>query len=180
MAGSVQVGSRYSADSLEWAEGSEYSYRSSGHQLLLFERSPTAEEIAEIAYEQADFALRVYRHVIFLMYRFGRQPWNSAPYSWHLVPYPERSLPIASRDLVVGQPLRVVLVDAADGIVRAIRDLEFSLEFGGALNDEIRKQASRRFPGNRDYDRSVQDIDDLWPHTSTVCEESIARCIAGE
>ncbi|MCA1596477.1 MAG: hypothetical protein LC772_08655, partial [Chloroflexi bacterium] len=95
-------------------------------------------------------------------------------------PYPERTLPTASRDLAETQPLRVVLVDASDGTVRAVRNLEFSIEFGGALNDEIRKQASRRFPGNHDYDRSVQDIDDLWPHSATVCEESIARSTAGE
>jgi hypothetical protein len=61
---------------------------------------------------ECEFAVTVDGPVIFFLYRFGHAiTWSDAPYSWHLVPEPQRSLPEVESE-ESGALLHVVLVDA--------------------------------------------------------------------
>ncbi|HET6387544.1 MAG TPA: hypothetical protein VFJ58_29495 [Armatimonadota bacterium] len=171
------VGSCYTTDRREWVEGAEYSYRTDGHQLLLFLNRPTSTEVSDVVRGKAEIALRVYRSVIFLLYRFGRQPWNSAPFSWHLVPHRERQTPPAATDPAQSEILHVLLVDALTGSVRGMRELRLSGEFTQTLHDAIRKQSTRRYAGNHDFERSVKEIDDIAPDVDSLLAETLGRCV---
>lgn len=155
---SISVGQPYNPSRTQWPEGAHYNYRSGAHELLLFFASPSAAEIKAVRQGAARFALHVRPPVLLLLWSFAPALlWSDAPYSWHLVPGEERDLPSADLDAGKGALLRIVMVDAATGIVRAIRAVSLTASFTGALHTAIRNQADAPWRES-EYDSTLERI----------------------
>src|SRR5947209_19360720 len=114
-----EVGKLYSPNRTSWPEGVEYNWRQNTHELKLYYRPPKASEIAAVKQGAAEFALSVVGDILFLVFRFGPQPWSDAPYTWWMVPADQRTPPpeLAGEERVL---LNVLLIDAGTGIIRAV------------------------------------------------------------
>jgi hypothetical protein len=174
----LEVGRAYIAGRINW-QGAKYSYRSGKHELLLFFDSPSRADVQSVRDAPCEFALALEPPVIFFIYRFGESiNWWNAPYSWHMVPAEQRSLP------ETGGPetqalLHVVLVDAGTGIVCALRAVTFSPEFTRALHAGIREQAESRWPGQAAYDAALADLCRRYPTSADLLRRVSARTFGG-
>jgi hypothetical protein len=143
------VGQPYVAGRMRWPPAARYSYRCDGHELILFVRGVTDRQEADLRRGQAELALVVDARAIVLCSRFGATlPWShAAPYRWCGVPRAERGVPPAP-ELMPDRhaQLRVALVEADDGRVRALRAVRLTPAFTTALHAAIRAQASRPAP----------------------------------
>lgn len=166
------MGERYSRE--RWDQDSvEYLFRR-GHELRVVLSDLTEREIARIGGDgRVDLALVVEPLVFTVLAQFdGVIPWSGAPFSWHQLPEDERVLPPT---LTAGERavLTLVLVEASDGIVRAVRSLVLSPEFSGALEEAIRDQAARPFI-KADHGRQAADLYAHWRAYDLV-DRAIAR-----
>jgi hypothetical protein len=93
---------------------------------------------------KACFGLHVEPPLLVLLWSFvPALPWSDAPFSWHLLPPSERDLPSADLSNQTRTLLRIVLVDASTGHVRAIRAITLGPTFTRALHTAIRDQATQ-------------------------------------
>lgn len=141
MAHVFKVGQPYHPSRLEWPECVQYNYRGGQHELLLFFASPTAKEVRGVRQGRADFAVLWEPPVVVFLYRLeGACGWSHQPFSWHLVPEGERQLPPGEGGGLA--LLNVVLIDAATGLVRALRAVTMSEKTTARLHSAIREQAA--------------------------------------
>lgn len=125
-----------------WPETTRYAYRDGCHQLLLFRRNPSEQEIQRVRTSQLDFSLETRAEVTFLFYRFeAEQAWSYVPVSW----WPQRkhdevAPPISSKPA----PLQLLLIDSWTGSLRVARSLELSGKLTRQLHTALRYQAERR------------------------------------
>lgn len=174
-----EVGKPYIPGRTAWPEGVEYNFRAGQHELRLFFRSPSAAEVEAVRTGDCEFALVVEGPVIFLMYRFGRSiNWSDSSYTWHLVPEDQRELP-ETAGLLVHAFLHVILLDAASGLVCALRSVTFSPEFTLALHGAIHAQAEAPWPGNAAYDAVLAAIYRRYPTSADLLKRAIARTHGG-
>lgn len=139
-----EVGKPYSSRA-NWPELAQYNYRGGEHELVLFFNQPTHDEIRAVSKAWVEFALYSTDTQIVMLYRFGAAiPWSDAPYSIHLVPPEQRTLPPETGP-EEGALLHVVLVDASNGIIRAMRAIAMPPGFTQALHAAIREQAQLPF-----------------------------------
>jgi len=175
----IEVGRPYVAGITQWPQTGEYNYIGGEHQLRLFWDSPTAQEVREVRRGVAQFAFVHQNQVIFFLYRFGMMPWADAPFSIHLVPASYRQLPPPSIGPDARALLRIILVDASTGIVKAARLMTFSPDFSGALEAAIRKQAEAPWPGDADYDIQIQAVYRRYPTPRSMLDAAVARTVGG-
>ncbi|MBI5549321.1 MAG: hypothetical protein HY901_36005 [Deltaproteobacteria bacterium] len=173
-----KVGDLYHPDHRLWPEFVQYSYRGGQHELVLFLRQPSPQEVQAARTGRADFALVVEPPVLLLCYRFScGGPWSDAPFSWHLVPASERATPPDP----TGEEratLQVVLVDAATGLVQALRLLSFAPPFTAALHRAIRAQALIPWEP-RAFDATLSKLYSTGA-PDQLAERSEVRCRGGE
>lgn len=175
---SYEVGQLYHPDRTTWGETPQYNYRGGGHELVLFYGSPTSREIRDVRRGLAQFAFAVEEGVIFFLYRFGEQPWSDAPYSIHLVPEAERTVPPPEATSETRALLNVHLVDADTGLIRANRTLSLSPEFTRGLNASIREQAARPF-GVSAHERAIRRVYARYPTTRELLDACGHRTVGG-
>ncbi len=180
----LQVGKPYLPSRTSWPEGGEYNYRLGGHELRLFWRAPSEAKIDAVRRGPAEFALTLWPDdadpaVIFVLYRFGeRAPWLDAPFSWHLVPPEQRTLPPAWALVERRALLHAVLVGAGTGLVLALRVVSLSPAFTRLLHAAIRAQAQRRF-SEAGYDAQLQAAYAVNPHTEDLLLRACVRAAGG-
>ena len=175
-----QVGKPYIPGRAGFPEGVEYNYRAGEHELLFFFRSPPRAQIKALRTGECEFALVVEGPVIFLMYHFGEAiNWSDAPYSWHLVPEDQRALP-APEGPDRRALLQIILVDAASGLVLALRAVTFSPAFTRGLHAAIRAQAASRWVGQAAYDAALADIYRRYPTSAHLLRCATLRTRGGE
>lgn len=158
----LAVGDRWPAWGPGTPEGTQYNYYDRGHELAIFVDKPTRDEINAVRKGQVEIRVLVDLPVVLLLARFagvrGKTglPWQDAPYSWHLVPEERRQLPpeLGAEERPL---LTVVLVDARDGKVRALRQLALEVDVGQALHAGIRAQAAAPWPGLA-YDAKLESL----------------------
>ena len=139
-----EIGKLYSPRT-KWPELAQYNFRGGEHELILFLNAPTRDEIYDVKKGAAHLALYVERNLIILLYKFGQSiRWSDAPYSIHLVPKEERVEPAAT-DENSWALLHILLVDASNGILKAMRVISLSPEFTSALHRAIKDQAAMPF-----------------------------------
>ena len=178
-----RVGRPYIEGRRNWPEVAEYNFRQGAHELRMFLRNLKPWEVEAIRSGPCEFALTVEGDVLFLLYRFGEPPreavpWSDAPYSWHLVPADQRTLPEPAGMPEPHDTMQIILVDALTGIVRALRMVSFSPAFTVALRSAIRDQASRPWPGDAAYDRQLRAIYDRYDSRALVAR-AVARTRGG-
>ena len=175
-----QVGKPYIPGRAGWPEGVEYSYRAGEHELCFFFRSPPRAQVEALRTGECEFALVVDRPVIYLMYRFGEAiNWSDAPYSWHLIPQDQRTLP-GPEGSETGAMLHVLLIDADNSRVLALRAVTFSPAFTRALHAAIRAQAVLPWVGQAAYDAALADLYRRYPTSADLLRCVLARTWGGE
>ena len=150
------IGERWSAEHNRYDEGVRYVYRFGAHELTLFWAAPTPVEVVGLRDADVEVGLFSYGPAAFLLYKAKNVcEWSDASFNAHLVPEAERELP----NEVPGDRarLKITLVDAEDGIVRARRILSLDKVMTQALKHTLREQMAASF--NRlIYDAAVQDV----------------------
>ncbi|WP_425059151.1 hypothetical protein SCACP_38170 [Sporomusa carbonis] len=139
-----KIGQPYQVGEDKLEERIIYRLDNDGHNLLISKAGITPEEVETIQNGTAEFRIYIDGPIIFFLFKFGRDSWNDAPYSWHTVPRNARGYPEQAADAAT---LKINVVDAADGIVRGVRQVAFTSEFAGKLNAAITAQANGSFNG---------------------------------
>lgn len=175
-----EVGKLYSPNRTRWPEAVDFNYRQGVFELRLFFGSPSSREIRDVERGPCEFALFTEGDLVVLLYRFGQTvAWSDAPYSWHLVPQEQRTLPEAALGGERRDTMQIILIDAATGIIRALRIVSFSPAFSAALRLAIREQASRPWPGDAEYNRQVQALYQRYPTSEMLLRVAKIRTVGG-
>lgn len=186
----VQVGKPYYDDGGIPPEGVRYDFRGGQHCLDMVLPTLTSDEILAFRKSTVSFALGVARShagmVIFLLFEIpGITAWSDCPFSIHLVDPEIRQLPSGTGNLG-DEPhalLQMSLVDADDGIVKALRALTFSPAFTARLHLAIRAQAAYPRLEKGAYLRYIDDLYRVYPLTNDMLRDEsfiIARCTGGD
>lgn len=127
----------------ELPEAIEYNYQAGDHTLLLSMKNLHPSEIKAVREEPAEFGLYCEDGIIFLLYRFGEiLPWSDSAFSWWNVAEEDRRIPEQRKHPAERILLKIILVEAATGVVKVIRVTTFSPEFTEKLHRAIRGQAA--------------------------------------
>lgn len=180
------VGQLFDPQKRRWDEGAMYSYHQDMHQVLIFFADIRSFERKAVERGLAHFGLFVEDDVIMLLFKMdgdggkGGVDWHYAPYSWHLVPEEARTLPTAPEDIPddLGVLVTIFLIDAATGIIRAMRALNLSHDFTQHLHRAIREQAARPFDRQRYMDQ-VRALRQRFPTVRDMVEAAQATCLGG-
>lgn len=125
----VQVGDVYQARRSSWTESAQLRLAPDGRsgELLIALAAPEQSEITAIESGRADFAWVNSAHLALVAFRFDQGiDWSDFPYTPHRAEHPSG---IAIDDEPSELLLRVVLVDANTGLVRAVRELCWPAQF---------------------------------------------------
>ena len=127
----------------ELPEAIEYNYQAGDHTLLLSMKNLHPKEIEAVRCDEAEFGLYCENGIVFLLYRFGETlPWSDSAFSWWNVAEEDRRIPALRANPAERILLKIILVESATGIVKAIRVMTFSPEFTEKLHEAIRQQAA--------------------------------------
>lgn len=127
----------------ELPEAIEYNYQAGDHTLLLSMKNLHPKEIEAVRETPAEFGLYHENGMIFLLYRFGEVlPWSDSAFSWWNVAEEDRRIPPPQENPAERILLKIIMVEATTGVVKAIRVTTFSPEFTEKLHCAIREQAN--------------------------------------
>lgn len=160
------VGERFSPEHERYDEGARYVYRHGAHELVLFWNTPTEAEIAGLRSRPVEVGLYVAEPAAFLLYKIdGVCEWSDVAFNVHLVPQAERELP----DEPAGDRarLRLILVDAGDGVIRAKRIVSLDKVMTQALRHVMTGQAQAAFD-RAAYDAAVQAAHARFPDSDAM------------
>lgn len=151
-----QVGEVFDPAYTRYDEGARYVYAGQGHELVLFWRGPTGAEVEGFRTQPVELGLFTHGPAGFLLYKIRNVcEWSDVAFNLHLVPEAERELP--REEPGDRARLRMILVDAEDGVVRAKRIVSLDKVMTQALKQAMAEQAAAPF--NRlIYDAAVQDV----------------------
>ena len=158
--------------------GSFFYFNKIGCELITRLESLTCKEIA--AYQAGQrilFGLFKPGSVLFILFKFGDQPWCEAPFHMHIQGEFKGTVP---EDYSPGWLLSVLvhLVDSAGNrnIVKRLRYTTFDAEFSRLLVEAVQAQISN--PVSRfDYEREITRIYARYPTTESMVQE--AQIISG-
>lgn len=138
----VTLGKQFFEGRNELPEAIEYNYQGGHHTLLIAMKNLHQREIRAVREEKAEFGLYCENGIIFFLYRFGEiLGWSDSAFSWWNVAEEDRLLPSLQTDPGSRILLKIILADAATGIVEAIRVTTLSPEFTQKLHQAIYRQA---------------------------------------
>jgi hypothetical protein len=173
----LEVGKPYPFGTPPYPETGEFNYTAAGYSLRLFVKAPRSFEVQAVRNAPAEFAIAVVGRAICVLYRFanGKKgiPWSVSLFSYHLVPPELQALPDQPASDEERALLRVELVDAETGILRALRVLTLSPRVTKVLDHAIREQARQPWCGKRQYLLEVAAID-----AEYALQELLARATA--
>ena len=178
----LEVGQLYHPDRRSWTEGADYNWRSAAHELRIFLGHATPREVASVQTGRIEFGLMIELPELFLVSRFHGPDDRvlcsfDSSYQWHRVSADERTAPPAWEE--TSPDLRavctIILVEATNGIVLALRAVSYSPEFTRALHRAIADQADLPYD-TTEHERAVADIikrnttDQLWARCAVRCD----------
>ncbi len=155
----LEVGKRYPLDIPFGTQGAFYTFDASGHTLRLLYPGARGDEVRDVRKGDAHFAVVYEEPAIFLLYKFGSQPWGDAPFTIHMVPEDRRRTEMfdPAQGGVVNA-LQVHLVDTRSGITKALKMYGLPVEFVLAIKDKITKQLAAGWKGREDYDAGLDVV----------------------
>jgi hypothetical protein len=163
-----QIGEVYSPEHTEYSEATQYSYHDGVHDLVLFWRAPTAEEMAGFRSQPVEFALYVQQPVLFLLFRIVDVcEWSDVAYNVHLL----------SEVVVPTNPpgdrarVQLTLVDASNGIVRAKRVVGMGPSMTQAMRHTLEEQTALPF-SRFDYEALVQQAYARYPDSDAMLKDA--------
>jgi hypothetical protein len=167
----VVVGQLYSPTRTSWPETPHLRLTPAGCDLTLFLTEPTTEEASELATGAVSFAWVDGGPVSVLCFRFGAMPWMDAPFEPWQVPESERGVPAGDPDQYL--VLQVTLVDAATGIVKAMRVAAWTPDFAEQVRETLRRQLV--IPG--DHNAAARQVQAMYQRNSQqLAEQTTVRC----
>jgi hypothetical protein len=170
-----EVGKPYNPRIRLWREGPHLRLTPAGCELVLFYAGPAAQEILDVRQGAARFAWIDAGPASVLCYQIGTMPWSDAPYEPWKEPAAARGVPAGGPGN--GLPLTVLLVDAATGIIEAIRITTWSASFAQA----VRETVTRQLAAPRDDSAAARALDDLYGRydSQTLAARAMAACTGG-
>ncbi|MGF1548690.1 MAG: hypothetical protein ACFCUG_15340 [Thiotrichales bacterium] len=151
-----QIGDVYSPEHTRYDEGARYLYSDGAHELVLFWNGPTPAEVEGFRTRPMEVGLFTHGPAAFFLYKIKDVcDWSDVAFNLHLVPEEQRELPEeAAGDRA---RLRMVLVNAEDGVIRAKRIVSLDKVMTQAVKMVLRQQAADEF--NRViYEAAVQQV----------------------
>jgi hypothetical protein len=112
--------------------GITYEYTPGGHALIICVADPTAHEILAVQKHEAAFGLLLRQSNLFVLTKFGRLSWKPSYYNWWInapVMRPDPYSDLQRLKIDGGIAVNVCLVNAANGLLKALRTVKCSLEF---------------------------------------------------
>ncbi len=167
----VQVGQLYSPTRTSWPETPHLRLSPGSCDLALFLNEPSEEEAHEVSRGAASFAWVDGGPVSLLCFKFGSLSWMDAPFEPWLLAEDERGVPL-------GEPrqyllLQVTLVDAATGIVRAMRVVPWPPQFAEPVRETLRRQLAE--PG--DHGAAARTVAAMYQSsTEQLASQTTVRC----
>ena len=151
-----QVGEVYSPDHARYDEGARYTYTGGAHELVLFWGGPTQAEVDGFRVRPMEVGLFTHGPAAFLLYRIKDVcEWSDVAFNIHMVPEAQRELP--NEEPGDRARLRMVLVDAEDGVIRAKRIVSLDKVMTQAIKYTMADQVAASF--NRIiYEAAVQEV----------------------
>jgi hypothetical protein len=151
-----QVGEVYDPAYTRYDEGARYAYAAEGHELALFWNAPTQAEIEGFRGQPVETGVFTHGPAAFLLYKVRNVcEWSDVAFNIHLVPEAERDLP--REEPGDRARLRLTLVDAEDGVIRAKRIVSLDKVMTQALKHVMGEQAAMPF-NHIVYDSAVQEV----------------------
>lgn len=174
-----EIGQLFDANMIRWPEASIYNYRKGQHELQIFLNSPAAEEIEAVKSSTCRFAFCEEDDVIFFLYNFELGlPWSDASFSFHMLSESERELPPEDLTPESRVGLSIYLVDASNGVLRAMRSVTLSHEFAQILHTAIKRQAEKIF-NQAEYEKQLSSLYERFT-PEDLLERSVLTCRGGE
>jgi hypothetical protein len=178
-----QVGKPYSPSRRTWGEGADYNFRAGEHELRIFLANASGDEVAAGSRGTVRFGLLVDRPELYLISRFfhprdkTRQVMSfDCSYSIHRVAPDERQPPPAWEEVnpALRPLLSIILVEATNGLILALRAVTFEPEFGRVLHRAIAEQLALPFDPAAHARRTAEmvrthDTAALWRLCSIRC-----------
>ena len=174
----LSVGGLYDPNRTSYPEQTSLRIVRTGVELLLLFGAPTSEEIEAVGTGPAEFAWIDRAETAMLGFRFGKSPWSVTPYTPHREPEHD----------IVGLPavdpgthllVRIFLVDAATGLIRAISVTSWPPRFV----DHVRASLDRMLAEPFDQASSDAELDALYArypdNTTLVRERAAITCTGG-
>jgi hypothetical protein len=182
----LRVGSPYDPSRRHWPPGADYNYRAGGHELRLFLQGISKDEILAVREGKAEFGLLIDQPELYVISRFWRpdaskiQMSFDCSYQWWRVSAAERTAPPAWEEVspAARSLVTVILVEATNGVILALRAVTYSPEFSRSINHAIADQAALPYDP-AEHDRRVAALvrkyntDALW----SLCD---VRCTGGD
>jgi hypothetical protein len=175
----LQVGKPYDPARRSWPEGADYNFRHGAHELRLFLGRATPSEAKAVRAGPVEFGFFAEPEGLFLITRFGSQMSFDCSYHWQRMAEVtgDRTLPPPSEETSpeLRAILTIILIEASDGVVRAVRVVSFSPEFTRLLHKAITDQVGTP------YDRAAHDrwadgmtaslnTEQLWTRCTMRCQ----------
>ncbi|HPS58774.1 MAG TPA: hypothetical protein PK514_11775 [Spirochaetota bacterium] len=176
----LKVGELYLPGATSWPEAAEYNYFSGNHELRFFVKNPTRYITEVMGKMPVQLGLFTQDDIILLIYRFTDYKKHLvpvhgySPFSIHLVPENMRTLPEMPDGDEHEEMLRIHLVDADTGILKAARTVHLSPGFSAALCLAIIEQEKK--PLTADYNERLQKIDGMYPVNDTLMNHCKEKC----
>lgn len=148
----IEVGQLFKKDVTKYPEGARFDITDGGCNLCIYFSNPSDSEIKNIKEDRFKAGYYAEENAIFMLFKFGNLPWIDAPYSVHL----SKSLTgFQLFDGWEGLALNIYLVDAATGILKAMRLIGLKTRFSIHIIDAVEKQKKMSF---ENYDINVRSI----------------------
>ena len=148
-----EIGQLFQPGVTRYNEETRFDFLQDGAVLMLFFNHPTPQEIEDIRSGRFEIGFCEKSGIIFMLFRFGSGQYMDAPYSLHL----SKPFTIEKPELGMGYGLTVFLVDAATGILKAIRYVGLSRDFSNRFRKAVERQKEESF-NCAEYDAKLNYI----------------------
>lgn len=165
---SRRVGEVYSPEHRHYEEGARYAYANGAHDLVLFWKRPTPAEVIGVRDAPVEVGLYTQPPAAFLLYKIQNVcEWSDVAFHVQLLGPEHRQLP----DEPTGERgrLRITLVDAEDGVIKAKRLVSLEKVTTQALRHVMREQAQATFVRAL-YEIAVQEAHARFPDTDAMAQ----------
>lgn len=159
-----------------WPEGARYTYDAEGHTLVVYYPRVQVHERRDFREGDAEFALLYDAQAIFLLFRFGGQPWGEARFSVHTVPERKRCATVIEPNGLVRADIEVHLVDSTTQVLAVRRRLRLPDEFALQIEEMMWEQIDAGWDGSERYVAAIERITHQ-QETEDLLARSICRTL---
>lgn len=173
----IQVGKLYQPGRTAWAETIEFNYFQGKCRYTFFLRSPHPKEISAFKKGHIEISIAVINRVIFVPIVFS-VPTEAIPgiigdaaYSWWNLPLKERTEPTDKEQY----PCQAILVDADNGIVKAICLFSLPPELSQILRAAIVEQIEGGEISRVEFEQTVTSVQNTYSPMELASRQTIYK-----